>query len=463
MRVGVDMFYAQHPIAFHGIGNYSFPMLTHLAHHPKIELFFFQPIYSTLSREEYAARLHRFITENNLDIFHFPSPMQVPFPDVVMSSTLPDIKYTAMVHDLIPSVYPDIYLHAEHLLTHYNQQMAMLHKMNHLLTNCEYTMSDLIRFGYDQNRISIIGFGCDESHFPMPDTHIYDLKDRFPIEQPYVLAFTPEDFRKNPDRIIEAFGLAAKDIDSAYQLVFVGGIQDSHKKFLGGIAERSGVAGRVHFSGRLSKSQLLRLYNKAHGVAIPSLYEGIGLPALEGMQCGIPVLTSNTSALPNVVGDAAIQVDPTDAESISTGLKKLMTDEPLRAQLKAKGLQKVKSYNWNDVADRTIEAFENMLYERGRILMSNPSDESIAQLRKEMDQLREEWAGFKQGMQQDIAAIRSEWDGYRGGAAKPRKARKAGKKSKLTKGKKRPAASKKKSAGLRRTAKKSRQRAKKAG
>lgn len=441
------MFYAQHPIAFHGIGNYSFPMLSHLAHHPKVELFYFQPIYSKLNSAEYAARLYRFIIENNLDIFHFPSPMSVPFPNIILSDRMPSVSFTAMVHDLIPSVYPDIYLHAEHFKNHYNLQMEMLHRMDHLITNTDHTKKDLLRFGFDASRISVIGFGCDESYFPYKGGNLDDLRDVFPVDQPYVLSFTPGDFRKNPDRTIQAFASAVNETNLPYYLVFVGGVGENHRKLLDNLSAKHGVAGRVHFTNRLSKPQMLRLINRAHVIALPSLYEGIGLPVVEGMQCGVPILTSNISSLPEVAGDAAITVDPEDVSSISAGLKTLLTDEPLREQLKQKGLERVKSFDWNSVAERTVTAFEKMLNEKGRILLSNPDDASIQQLRQEMDQLRQEWAAFKQGIQQDIATVRQEWGGFRNGFSRPRKGRKAavrkGRKAKLKKSKKHPRASKK--------------------
>lgn len=424
MRVGVDMFYAQNPIAFHGIGNYSFPMIAHLAHHPKVELFYFQPIYSKLNGEEYARRLYRFIIENHLDIFHFPSPMSVPFPDIILSDRMPPVKFTALVHDLIPSVYPNIYLHAEHYKNHYYRQMEMLHRMDCLLANTEHTSRDLVRFGYDKSKISVVGFGCDECYFPYKEGNLDDFRDTFPADQPYVLAFTPGDFRKNPDRTIQAFASAVNETKLSCHLVFVGGVGENHRALLDDISAKHGVAGRVHFTNRLSRPQMLRLVNRAHVVALPSLYEGIGLPVVEGMQCGTPVLTSNTTSLPEVVGDAAVTVDPENVASISAGLKKLLTDEPLREQMKQRGLERVKSFDWNSVAERTVAAFEAILNEKERILLSNPDDASVQQLRLEMDQLRQEWAGFKQGIQQDIAAIRQEWDSFRQGASLPRKRRK---------------------------------------
>ncbi|MFX3635407.1 MAG: glycosyltransferase family 4 protein [Candidatus Pristimantibacillus sp.] len=353
MRIGIDMFYAQSPSVFHGIGNYSFHHLSHLAEEPNVEMFFFQPIYSTLNREAYIAELTRFIIDNQLDVFHFPSPMEAPYPDVIASEFLPPVYLTAMVFDLIPFIFPERYLPSEESRIHYEKLMALLRRMDLLLTISEYTRSDMIKFGFDPNKVFLSGFGRDEGYYVLDEAELSDMAHLFPIEKPFILAFTPSDFRKNTNRLLGAFSTALDRTKADVHLLFLNVRNEVHLNQL--IAEY-GLTGRAHSGGRVTKPQLLRLYNKALALAFPSLYEGIGLPVLEAMQCGLPVLSSNTSSLPEVVGNEAIVVDPYNEAAIAEGLVELIQSDTLREDLRRRGLIRTQLFDWRDTAHRTVEA-----------------------------------------------------------------------------------------------------------
>ena len=124
-----------------------------------------------------------------------------------------------------------------------------------------------------------------------------------------------------------------------------------------------GLKDRVVFHGFIEDKNLPSLYCGALGLVFPSLYEGFGLPVVEAMACGIPVLTSNTTSLPEVAGDAAILVNPESVDEIKTGIEKLVSDQALRANLIAKGLERVKLFSWDGVAAR-VQAVLDEVAER---------------------------------------------------------------------------------------------------
>lgn len=122
--------------------------------------------------------------------------------------------------------------------------------------------------------------------------------------------------------------------------------------------EGLGLNGDVRFADAPGDEDLANLYRGAVGLVFPSLYEGFGLPPLEAMACGVPVLTSNVCSLPEVVGDAAVLVDPFDVEGITEGIRRLTEDNVLRDQLRRKGLDRARQFSWHETARRTWEVLQ---------------------------------------------------------------------------------------------------------
>ncbi|MFX3635411.1 MAG: glycosyltransferase family 4 protein [Candidatus Pristimantibacillus sp.] len=408
MRIGIDMHYAQHPIAYYGIGNYSSPHIAHLSHHQEMEIFFFQPNYDDLSKEQYVIQLSQFIVENVLDILYFPSPMHVPFPEVIYTEPLPPVLMAAMVHDLIPSVYPEVYLQTADAKAKYEQHLQMIKQMDLILTNTHFTFKDLVRFNLDPDKIAVIGFGCNKDYYLMENVTFNDINLPFTLDNPYILAFSPEDFRKNVPRTIQAFALAIQGLQESFQLLIIGRINDHLRNQLSQLAIQSGVGNKVHFAGFVTKSELLRLLNGAHSVAFPTLYEGIGLPAIESMQCGAPLLTSSTSSMPEVVGDAAVLVDPENVESIAQGLQNLLTDTQLRKTLRERGFQQIRSMDWTAVTERAAAAFKNLLIKGGSSRLAQLTEAFIG-YEQSITEIRQEINGVKQQLHQ----LQQEFEDYK--------------------------------------------------
>ncbi len=130
--------------------------------------------------------------------------------------------------------------------------------------------------------------------------------------------------------------------------------------------EQLGLKDRVIFPGYIPGDRLVYWYNAATVFAYPSLYEGFGMPVVEAQACGTPVLTSDRSALPEAAGDGALLVDPEDVEAIAEGLRQLLTNEPLRAELRQRGLDHAARLTWEKTAAETVATYRQALAEEGR-------------------------------------------------------------------------------------------------
>ncbi|QSO46369.1 glycosyltransferase [Alicyclobacillus mengziensis] len=328
-----------------------------------MQLLFFEPMYEGMTSDMYIDQISKFILENQLDVLHLPSPMSFPYPEVFNSTRIPPIRTVATVYDVIPMMYPDVYLANESSRNSYDSHLRMLQHPHRLLSVSEWTRQDLIRMGFQPGQIVSVGTGPDEGFYRLPNTTLDAVQHLLPANHPFVLAVSPMDFRKNAERLVEAFARATRDLAQSFQLLLVGPVTSEVANRLSQMAADHGRPGSVHCLGHVSKSQLLRLYNLAHVVALPSLYEGWGFDVLNAMQCGAPVLTSNSTSIPEVSGATVFHVDPLSVESISEGLRVLLTDPLLRSHLAASGLQRADQFRWQEVANKTVAVYRDLMRE----------------------------------------------------------------------------------------------------
>ena len=171
---------------------------------------------------------------------------------------------------------------------------------------------------------------------------------------PYMLCVSNRKPHKNEKRIIEA--LAEAHIDNRIRLLFTGSEDDELVR----LADKLNVLPRIEFLGRVSEENLPSYYRGALALVFPSLYEGFGLPVIEAMACGTPVLTSSTTSLPEVAGGAALLVNPLSVPEIACGIKHIVRDEVAREQLRTRGFENVKKYDWKLVAQRINNVFADL-------------------------------------------------------------------------------------------------------
>jgi len=182
-------------------------------------------------------------------------------------------------------------------------------------------------------------------------------KNRF-VSKKYFLFMGTLDPRKNFDRIFKAFERIEPQCYDMH-LVIVGGKGWKSKSFIKKIRLHP-LNGYLHLTGYVDRDQLASFYSNALCLLFPSLYEGFGLPILEAMACGTPVITSNISSMPEVAGDAALLVDPYDVGALAKAMRQILTNEKLRERLVKKGFERVKEFSWERCARDTLGVFNRV-------------------------------------------------------------------------------------------------------
>ena len=227
-------------------------------------------------------------------------------------------------------------------------------RASHIIAVSQNTREDLIKYlKIPIDRITVIYPGVDHSIFRPYDTKVLD--------EPYILYVGSERPRKNLDRLFEAFAKLKGEFPEL-KLVKVGP-SGRHKRFRRNTLRKldsSGISRDVIFVDYASELELAYYYSSAALLAYPSLYEGFGLPPLEAMACGCPVVTTNTSSLPEVVGEAGIMVNPYDTDSLAQAMRQVLTRSELRDDMVRKGLEQAKRFSWEKTARQTMEVYEKI-------------------------------------------------------------------------------------------------------
>jgi len=273
-------------------------------------------------------KIERFI--GNVDIFHSPDWTAPPS----------DAFKVATVHDLTPLKFSRI-THPKLVSAHKARLKWVKAETDAIIVPSQETKKDLLELGFDEGRIRVIPEAPSAIFKPVGSEMISRLKKTYGIGGKYILAVGVNP-RKNTDRIIEAYEKVRAGEN--LKLVIVG------HPFLNRSAQRG-----VRYLGHVPTGDLPGLYSGAEALVYPSLYEGYGLPILEAFACGCPVVTSNTSSMPEVAGDAAILVDPYSVSSIVEGIKKALGGPKGWAK---KGFERVKDFSWERSALATINVYK---------------------------------------------------------------------------------------------------------
>jgi len=375
MRIGVDARLMHHQKA--GISKYTWHLLQALSSLDLDEEFIifqhrkqreeilrapnfrratlYAPVHHALEQWMLPVELLRF----NLTLLHstdFIPPLRTHIPTVIT------------VHDLA-------FLHYPHFLTsssaaYYGQIDRAARSASHIIVPSEQTRNDLVGIlGTPTDKISVIYEAAAEMFQPLPleETRASVQRD-FGLPSQYFLFVGTIEPRKNIIGLLQAFQYlksryAADENHGAsvrnVALAIAGGKGWLYEETLESV-RRLGIERDVHFVGRVSDEQLHRLYVGARALVHPAHYEGFGLPPLEAMACGTPVIVSNVSSLPEVVQDAALLVDPSEPEEIAVAMHRLLTDDGLRAELIEKGRQRAASFSWQRAAIETLAVYHKV-------------------------------------------------------------------------------------------------------
>ena len=232
-------------------------------------------------------------------------------------------------------------------------------RVRHVITISEFSKQRIIATtGIDSSKISVTSLGVDKRFCKKNLEEILLVRRKFNIPSPnYILCLGSLEPRKNLEKLLAAWSSLVDKIQDDIYLVVAGG-EGSKNVFQKLNLERN--ISRVKFLGHVEDSFLPALYSGAMIFAYPSVYEGFGLPPLEAMACGTPVLTGNLTSLPEVVGDCGVMVDPYDVDAIANGIFRLIEDGALRMDLSIRGINRASDFNWDNTSNLTLKILKSV-------------------------------------------------------------------------------------------------------
>lgn len=291
----------------------------------------------------------RAVNGSGVDLFHAIDHNMTPFLSVPSMVT---------VHDLILLVLRGPYLGP----TAWAWMLAhgrAARRARLVVAVSENTRRDVERiWSIPRERIAVVHEGVTPEYRPVEDRgRLEDVRARYGIAAPYFLYLGGFDPRKNLRNMLAGFKRFLMAAGSEHKLVLCGDAR-GFEDYLGDTVEELGLGASVAFTGFVPEEDLPTLYSGAVAFVCVSLYEGFGLPLLEAMACGTPVLASGTSSVPEVVGDAGLLVDPLEPGEIAAGLERLMVDEGLAAELASRGRERAALFTWEKAAGHILELYD---------------------------------------------------------------------------------------------------------
>ena len=271
------------------------------------------------------------------------------------------------VHDIVPFLVRRDQEQStfRHPIDRFLDRLAMsgLKRADALISDSYFTRDTLLRaLDCRQDAIHVVPLGVAHDLFrPQPVPRAFFQRHRLDPEGTYVLYVGSENPRKNLPRLVRAFATLRQALPDA-RLIKLGSPEYTPQaQALRHLVEQEGLAGSVLFYDHVSDQDLALFYNMAALFVFPSLYEGFGLPPLEAMACGTPVVCSDAASLPEVVGDAALTVDPTDVDALAGAMHRVLTDPNLAAELRARGLARAATFTWERTARETVAVYSQVL------------------------------------------------------------------------------------------------------
>jgi glycosyltransferase involved in cell wall biosynthesis len=286
----------------------------------------------------------------HLDLFHQP--------DFVLPPVRQGTPTLLTVHDLSFVQEPDSVMPG--MTRHLNRWVPWsVARADHVIAVSEATRQDLIElYGTSPEKISVLYHGVTTDFKPIKDRNtLTAVRQKYGLSnRPFILSLGTVQPRKNYRRLVQAFA----QLDPLYTLVIAGRKGWGVEGILADV-EKLGLAERVHFPDFVADDDLPALYSAASLFAYPSLYEGFGLPVLEAMACGTPVVASKRSSLPEVVGEAGLLVDPLDVTAIADAMAQVLADEDLHQRLSQSGHRQAAKFSWGETAAKLVELYQELL------------------------------------------------------------------------------------------------------
>lgn len=295
-----------------------------------------------------------YIEKKGIDLYHIPQN------GIGMNKNL-KCKKVVTIHDLIPYIMPET-VGRGYQLKFLRELPKIVELSDAIITVSEWSKKDILRFfPINEDKIFVTPLAADKKYTPMDKERCQDfIKSNYNIKPPFILYIGGFSARKNVKSLLIAFSNIHKNLPKDYTLVIVGNNKDQFS-YLSELSKNLNLENKIIFTGFVPNQDLPVFYNACDTFVYPSLYEGFGLPPLEAMSCGVPVISSNITSIPEVVGNSGILIDPNNISMLSQAIEELLSNEPLRQYYSNKSLKTAKKYSWENTAKLTLDVYNTIL------------------------------------------------------------------------------------------------------
>jgi glycosyltransferase involved in cell wall biosynthesis len=382
MKIGIDCSLA--PGERVGVGQYSYNLARALSRIDRKNTYLLYPVFYHIFHREYKKAGLPEGGNFKVKFKHIPEKMMrfiwkaEPWPltrefllgdvDLVHSTTfcVPGFRdgkkrLVVTVYDVSFITHPECHMQAniDHCLTGTREAVE---RADAIIAISKHTKKDLVEyFGAPEEKVTVTRLAAGGSFRRVEDANAAgEIRRKYGLPQGFVLFLGSLEPRKNVKTLFRAYSMLPKKARDKARLVIAGGkgwLNNDIKTQI----EEFGISGQTCFTGYVAQEDLPAIYSMASVFVYPSLYEGFGLPILEAMGCGCPVITSNVSSMPEVAGDAGVLIDPFDAHALSKAIQEVLADEGLRARLSAAGIERAKQFSWEKTARETLEVYNKVV------------------------------------------------------------------------------------------------------
>lgn len=289
-----------------------------------------------------------------LDVLHYPGTtidqLEIETPCILT------------VHDIQHEYFPEFFSHKE-LTRRRRTYKPSTQKAKHIITDTEFTKNSLVeKYGLPAQKISAIPFGVNSAfNSNISPTLVTQVRNNYRLPEQYLFFPANPWPHKNHRRLFEALTIVRARYGHHNCHLVLSGVFPEEQARLQAVIAELGLSEAIHVLGYIPYAHLPGLYAAAAMLVFPSLFEGFGIPLLEAMACGCPIVSANTASLPEVAGNAAILVNPYHVEALAEAIHTVLHDEALRLDLKARGLERVQYFSWEKAARQTIEVYQRVL------------------------------------------------------------------------------------------------------
>lgn len=275
-------------------------------------------------------------------------------PNFIPNDGIKAKKIVTTVHDFSFILYKDF--HPKERIEYFEQYFFKnIIKSDIIITGSNFSKQEILeRLSFDEKRVKVIYHGIDHKLFKIYD----DLKVNFDLPEKFIFSVGSIEPRKNLIGLLKAYNSLNEELRNEYKLVLAGFKGWENKEIMTLIEKNKE---NIHYLGFISDIELAKVYNMASLFLFPSFYEGFGLPVLESMACGTPVLCSNTSSLPEVGKDCVVYCNPYDIEDIKNKIALVLNNEDLQKEMIEKGFERAKLFSWEKSAQEHLKVFEEVL------------------------------------------------------------------------------------------------------